>query len=66
MTFIWSRVTLYITFDLMLMIHWQIAIEAIENIRTVATLTKEKKFHENYCQEIEAPHRQVFSSLSSY
>jgi len=34
----------------------QVAVEAIENIRTVAALTKEDKFYEQYCREIHQPH----------
>lgn len=36
---------------------FQVAIEGIENIRTVAALTKEKKFHQDYCDCLVEPYR---------
>ncbi len=35
----------------------QVAIESIENMRTVASLTKEEKFHYDYCQKTLQPYK---------
>ena len=35
----------------------QIATEAIENIRTVASLTREQTFYKNYAQLLEGPYK---------
>ena len=38
---------------------FQVAVEALENMRTVASLTKEPKFHQDYDNKIEIPHQYV-------
>lgn len=38
---------------------FQIAVEAIQNIRTVAQLTKENYFYEQYCVLIEVPYKYI-------
>lgn len=38
---------------------FQIAIESIENIRTVAALTREDMFFKNFCNELETPYKQA-------
>lgn len=35
----------------------QLATESIDNIRTVAQLTKEQHFHEEYCKVIRVPYK---------
>lgn len=42
----------------------QVAVEAIENIRTVAALTQEDKFHSNFYDSIAVPYKYLnYSSL---
>ena len=36
-------------------VHKQMAAESIENIRTVAALSLERKFYNRYCQYLEEP-----------
>ena len=33
--------------------------ESIENIRTVASLTREQTFYDNFCGELEVPYRKA-------
>ena len=37
----------------------KIAIEAIENVRTVQALTKEQLFYERFCRKLDGPHREA-------
>ncbi|CAB3405728.1 unnamed protein product [Caenorhabditis bovis] len=37
----------------------KIAIEAIENVRTVQALAKEDRFHEKFCQKLDNPHKEA-------
>ncbi|PAV82879.1 hypothetical protein WR25_21147 [Diploscapter pachys] len=37
----------------------KIAIEAIENVRTVQALTKEQLFYERFCRRLDGPHREA-------
>ena len=47
--------TIIMRYDFILFL--QIALEAVENIRTVAGLTKEKHFCEMYEEKLKEPHR---------
>ena len=38
---------------------FQVAIESIENMRTVASLTKEEKFYDDYCEMTLKPYKYV-------